>query len=325
MLQGFEKAQMTATTIFEDEHVSVYSSPAPGVKSRDVLVISYSPMNHDFGGKGIPARGALHSSGFDVVGIIARQNNWYPQASMVRAAEALRDLLRGYSCTVAYGSSMGGYAAIKYSALMGCDSVLSLAPQASIAPDDVPWDKRFSQHFSGALHQGMKISASDLAGMHYIVADPMLAVDLRHFHDVESLRPDRTFLVPAYFCDHYVVNPIASRTTIAAMFAAVLEGDVETVRRVYRKARKESAYYRGSLMSALALRRLAQGRLDSALAASDVAVASMPKLGDFLLTKSRIHLARNERNAAIMAARCAVELDPHREWYRRALREAEAN
>ncbi|WJS86324.1 hypothetical protein [Paracoccus sp. TOH] len=316
---------MTATTIFEDNHVSVYFSPAAEGKRSDVAVLSYSPMNHDFAARGIPALAALRSHGFDVFGIIARQNNWYPKTSLTQAAEALGNFLQGYSRKVGYGSSMGGYAAIKYSALMGCDCVLSLAPQVSIDPSDVPWDGRFAKYFSPNLHQDMNISSDDVAGTIYVVADPMLAVDLRHFCEVETLQSGQAFLVPAYFCDHYVVNPIASRTILAAMFSAVLDSDIEKVRGVYRKARKESSYYRGALMHALALRRMKQGHLDAALAACEVAVESMPMFAEFLLTKSKIHMVRKEREAAITAARQAVDLDPMREWYRRVLSEAEAS
>jgi tetratricopeptide (TPR) repeat protein len=309
--------------IYEDNHISVHAAPAPGGGPADVAVLSYCPMNHDFAAKGIPAMAALHSLKFDVFGIIARQNNWYPQASLHKAAAVLRPRLAGYRQRVAYGSSMGAYGAIKYSALLGCDHVLALAPQWSIDPGDVaPWDTRFSRHFSGALHAGMRIVPQDVAGRIAVVADPMLAADLRHVHEIAACGD--CALIPAYFCDHYVVNPIASRKTLAALFDAVLKDDLDRARAVYRQARKDSEYYRGALMHALARRRLRQGRLDAALRAGQAAVAAMPKQGDFLVTLSRIHAGRKDRAAAIAVARQAVEVDPGRAWYRQILQEAEA-
>ncbi|MTH78350.1 tetratricopeptide repeat protein [Paracoccus aestuariivivens] len=314
---------MVASTIFEDDQILVQSAPAAeGVRSP-VAVLSYSPMNHDFAAKGIPARAALQSLNFDVFGIIAKKNNWYPQSSVEAAAVALRPLLGEYSQKIAYGSSMGAYGAIKYSALMGCDHVLALAPQYSIDPADVPWDTRFRQHFRSELNTGMGIATGDVSGRVIVVTDPMLRVDLRHFEVIAQC--SQADLIPAYFCDHYVVNPIASRLILAALFKAVLDGNIDQAREVYRKARKSSAYYRGSLMHALAVRRMKQGRLDSAVAACTASIESMPKQAEFLLTKSRVHVLRKERDAAIAAATSAVQLDPTREWYQRVLREAEAS
>jgi hypothetical protein len=323
-LTGMQKAGQDMTEcIYEDSHISVHAAPAaPGARA-DVAVLSYSPMNHDFAAKGIPAMAALRSLKFDVFGIIARQNNWYPQASLRKAAAVLLPHLAGYRQRVAYGSSMGAYGAIKYSALLHCDHVLALAPQFSIDPRDVaPWDTRFSRHFSQDLHADMRIIPQDVAGRIAIVADPMLAVDLRHVRKIEACG-DCT-LIPAHFCDHFVVNPIASRTVLAALFEAVLHDDLDRAKAVYRQARKNSDYYRGALLHALARRRLRQGRLAAALQAGQAAVDIMPRQADFLVTLSRVHVARKDRDAAVAAAGRAVELDPGRAWYRQILQEAQA-
>jgi tetratricopeptide (TPR) repeat protein len=310
------------STIFEDDRISVHFVPTQGDCSG-IAALSYSPMNHNFAAKGIPARAALLSMKFDVFGIIAKQNNWYPQASLKAAAAVLLPRLQSYRKRWAYGSSMGAYGAIKYSALMGCDYVLALAPQCSIDPTDVaPWDSRFTRHFSPALNAGMKIRSSDMAGRIVIIGDPMLAADLRHFELIEQC--GEVTLIPAYFCDHYVVNPIASRQILAALFNAIQKGDLASAREIYRKARKGSNYYRGSLMQALARRRLQQGRLDAALAASTAATEALPDNADFLVTKSRIHTRRKERDAAIAAASRALELNPTREWYHQIMRDAES-
>src|SRR5271168_4492658 len=66
------------------------------------------------------------------VGIMAKKGNWYPVESLKAAATALASIIQGYDRRITYGGSMGGYAAIKFSRLLGATEVISLCPQWSI-------------------------------------------------------------------------------------------------------------------------------------------------------------------------------------------------
>lgn len=304
--------------LYEDDDIAVRRIGT----GSGTAVLSYSPMNHNFAKKGIPAHSALRRMGHDVFGIIAKKNNWYPRASIEAAAQRLRPMLAEYETRLAYGSSMGAYGAIKYSALLQCDRVLALAPQVSIDPADVgKWDTRFTRNFSAVKNNAMRITAPDIGGHVTAIFDPMCATDAQHVKllaDLAVVEP-----IPAYFCDHYVISPIASFSRLSALMEAVIADNPEQARAVYRSARKASPYYKAALMHYLSRRRLQQNRLDAALAGIDVAVELMPDRPEMLVTKSRIHRLRHERSQAISAAQRAVEVDPKREWFQRVLREAE--
>ena len=44
-----------------------------------------------------------------------------------------------------YGSSMGGYAALRFARALRADAILALSPQYSIDPAVVPWEDRWRQ------------------------------------------------------------------------------------------------------------------------------------------------------------------------------------
>jgi lysophospholipase L1-like esterase/tetratricopeptide (TPR) repeat protein len=81
--------------------------------------------------------------GIDAIHVLSRQNDWYQYPELLDAAAAARELLAGRDCVVAYGSSMGGYAAIRFGALFGAQLAAAFSPQFSIDPAVAPFEKRW--------------------------------------------------------------------------------------------------------------------------------------------------------------------------------------
>jgi hypothetical protein len=78
--------------------------------------------------------------------IISRGNEWYQYD---RIEDLFQEVIRttfGYPRVLSYGSSMGGYAAIRFADLVGANRVLAMSPQYSIDPQKVPWEKRWSEN-----------------------------------------------------------------------------------------------------------------------------------------------------------------------------------
>src|SRR5580658_5592563 len=50
----------------------------------------------------------------DAIHFVSRENDWYQYGEMPDALAAVAELVKGYDRVVAYGSSMGGYAAIRF-------------------------------------------------------------------------------------------------------------------------------------------------------------------------------------------------------------------
>lgn len=85
----------------------------------------------------------LEAHGIDGVHVMQRDNDWYQHAETGAAMERVREAVAGFGRVVAYGSSMGAYAAIRLGQLAGAGTVLALSPQFSVDPRVAPWERRW--------------------------------------------------------------------------------------------------------------------------------------------------------------------------------------
>jgi pimeloyl-ACP methyl ester carboxylesterase len=121
----------------------------------------------------------LRDRGVDAIHVIGRENNWYQYSEMPDATAAIAKVARGYQRTMTYGSSMGGYAAIRYGGVVGAERALAISPQFSVDPAVVPFDQRWeveAQQIDFALERGW---APPYAATSYILYDPR-NLDRRH-------------------------------------------------------------------------------------------------------------------------------------------------
>jgi tetratricopeptide (TPR) repeat protein len=94
--------------------------------------------------------GFLDGAGVDAIHIIPRENAWYQHPEMLDAMACVHAATRDYARIVSYGSSMGGYAALRFAGVAGANTALALSPQYSIDPALVPWEDRWlepGKHF----------------------------------------------------------------------------------------------------------------------------------------------------------------------------------
>ncbi|WCT73020.1 alpha/beta hydrolase [Sphingomonas naphthae] len=97
----------------------------------------------------------LHSEGFgeafcarrgiSYVGVIGRGNHWYQYGDLPDALAAVARAVRGAARVMTYGSSMGGYAALRCADAVGASAVLALSPQYSSDSAVVPFEGRWRQ------------------------------------------------------------------------------------------------------------------------------------------------------------------------------------
>jgi tetratricopeptide (TPR) repeat protein len=121
----------------------------------------------------------LDGAGVDAIHIIPRENTWYQQPEMLEAMACVHDATREYARVVSYGSSMGGYAALRFAGVAGATAALALSPQYSIDPALVPWEERWlepGKHFRPVWEGKLPFPALPEA---YVAYDP-LNVDRKH-------------------------------------------------------------------------------------------------------------------------------------------------
>ncbi len=85
------------------------------------------------------------SRGISCIAVRCATNGWYQYDDMLTALAVIRDRLPGGVRVMTYGSSMGGYAAIRFADAVGADACLALSPQYSNDRRKVPFEWRWGQ------------------------------------------------------------------------------------------------------------------------------------------------------------------------------------
>ncbi len=148
----------------------------------------------------------LAASGLDAVHVLSRENDWYHYPEMAEAMACVAAVTRCYGRVVAYGSSMGAYAAIRFAELAGATAILALSPQYSIDPSVVPWERRWRQigkHFNGRWERALPFPSVEQA---IIVHDPE-NLDRRHIERIAARL--RFEAIPIGFGGHPVTGFLA--------------------------------------------------------------------------------------------------------------------
>ena len=145
-----------------------------GGHGRDACVVTFDSFTDD---RTLDRPGFgqvfLDESGIDAIHVIARDNDWYQYADMADAMLAVKEAAGRYGRVTTYGSSMGGYAAIRLAGLAGAHAVLALSPQYSIDPAIAPWERRWiacSRAFRPVWERVLPLPAVSEA---YVVYDPL--------------------------------------------------------------------------------------------------------------------------------------------------------
>ena len=111
------------------------------------LVVTFDSLTHDPGLERLGfGQGWLDSEGYDAVHVVSRLNAWYQQPEMAELALRVRELSDRRSRTVTYGSSMGGYAAIRFAGRFGAQAAIAISPQFSVDPRRAPFDDRWAEY-----------------------------------------------------------------------------------------------------------------------------------------------------------------------------------
>jgi len=79
----------------------------------------------------------------DAIHVISRVNDWYQHEEILTICETIASATAGYRRVYAYGSSMGGYGAIRFGGLAGAEAAIALSPQFSIDKKSAPFEHRW--------------------------------------------------------------------------------------------------------------------------------------------------------------------------------------
>jgi hypothetical protein len=188
----------------------------------------------------------LMKSGIAAVGVMAKRGNWYPLEHMRAASRFILDKIGGYKTRITYGGSMGGYAAVKFSGLLGASHVLSMCPQWSIDPAECQGvDSGWRDHFLPAMC-GMGIRARDVAGEVFLFADAYHGSDMFHCRKIIENCPNSHFInVP--MVGHHVTTVFAGTGNLLHLIDACRGCNTNSLRGFSRRTRKRHPIWLGGI------------------------------------------------------------------------------
>lgn len=247
----------------------------------------------------------FEQQGVTALHLLSCDNGWFQSVEM---AEIMGEIARscvGADRIMTYGSSMGGYGAIRFARAIGAHAALALSPQYSLDPRLVPFETRWAQE-QRQLRFRRDIDGPIARGPDYIVAyDPRLPADRRHAELIAAATP--TTLLPLPHAGHPVGAFLADTHLLRPLALAALAGTLDRPRllRAAYARRGTSPHW----LAVLAERQPAH-RLSTAVALAKRAEALAPQ-HQSILDFTACTLARAGRfDEAVAMHRRAIAIEP---------------
>ena len=237
----------------------------------------------------------------DGIHLLSRENDWYQYPDMLDILARVRELTVGYTNVIAYGSSMGAYAAIRFGRLAGASTAFALSPQFSIDPAVVPFDRRW-------VHDGRRIKLLYEADPPPFVDTAIIVYDK---HDLDARHADlyrdktRIVDVPLLNCGHPCTGYLAELKLLQESCRALAEGvfDPSWLREAARARRRQA----GQFYVALSLKAR---HIDTRMKLMERAVALSPGNFNYLAHFATAAAQNGHREAAVAAINRGMEIAP---------------
>jgi len=189
----------------------------------------------------------LLANGISAVHVLGRGNDWYQYDDIFDAMATVRTATAGARRRITYGSSMGGYAAIRLADAVAATGVLALSPQWSINPKRSRWENRWPQdshriRWIDAIDGNLRCRARPV-----LVYNPHIALDLQHVARISA--ETLSILVPVPYSRHPVSTFLGEVSLLRPLLEAVLHDrcDPKAIKDEIRARRSTSSVYLGAL------------------------------------------------------------------------------
>lgn len=182
----------------------------------------------------------LRGRAIDAIHVLSRDNHWYQYPEWLNALAAVAAAAAGYRRVIAYGSSMGGFAALRYGAACGASAGIALSPQFTVDPAVVPFDTRWASDIARISFR--EDECSPLAAQ-YIAYDPCDAEDRQHFELFAACSAVQPIPVP--HGGHPVGSYLVETGLLGPLLQQIEDGspDIAAFTRELRSRRRQSGHY----------------------------------------------------------------------------------
>ena len=221
--------------VFENDDLVVFHAPRDPAR----LVVSFAHLDFPYGEGRYWGKVVLGRTDLSALGIVSKRNDWFPESALAPALPVIRAIAARYPRRLAYGFSMGAYAAVKHSRRLDATHVLALSPQWSIDPAETPFDYRLVRFFEPARMAGMAIGPADVAGRLTLLHDPYVAPDVAHAARILRLYRDPVSIaVPRI--GHETIDMMAASEVLAQVVDALLADDFGRLRAIVSRRRRSN-------------------------------------------------------------------------------------
>jgi tetratricopeptide (TPR) repeat protein len=240
-------------------------------RSRSAVVTFSSHVNNR--GLDRPGFGEafLLKYGIDAVHVICRGNEWFQYEDIYRALDAAAREIGGYENRVAYGLSMGGYAAINFSDFLQVNRVVAISPQYSIDPRRMPAETRWlpDSHRISFVHDRIDRLAGAAPPVG-IIYDDKFPLDCAHVGKIAETVPVTEIPIP--YSGHPSDRVLVEAGLLPSLVRQLIEGQFDPdafARELTVRAPRTPAYHinRAAVLPATSVKeKLRLTRLAAALA-----------------------------------------------------------
>jgi hypothetical protein len=188
----------------------------------------------------------LRDEGLDAIHVINRDNQWYQYPELPEALAAVATETAKVPRVFTYGSSMGGYAALRFARAVGARTAIAISPQYSLDPRVVPFENRWQADLARITFREQAIQP---AVRQIIFYDPRLKVDAQHFALFEAASAaqegSETVAVGVPHAGHPVGPLLAETGALQEAIRTIVAGGFtpSTVQRAVRERRAASQHH----------------------------------------------------------------------------------
>ena len=227
-------------TLFQSRDVLVRHRPA-GTAPGALCCITFSSFTTDpsLARQGF-AEEFLLEAGIDAIHVLTRDNLWYQYPEMPAVLRAVAAVARGYARRVTYGSSMGGYAALRFAEALGAQTAIVLSPQFSVDPRQAPFETRWRADVKRIRFNEAPLRPPARMVIFY---DPHQAEDAAHVARIAAC--GSALLVPLPYGGHPVGPLLVETGQLRPAILDILADrfDPVALQRAVRARRRDSRHY----------------------------------------------------------------------------------
>ncbi len=297
---------MTRSADFETEGARGFFAPSK-TASTELLVVTFNELGFTNRSDDFWGRSVFETLNQDCLGIVSKERRWF-SGILDEIAHASLPIRSRYKYVIGYGFSMGAFAALKGSGLLGFDAVLALSPQMSIDPAIVEtFDRRYAWNFR-TEDAGWQLHEGDVRCPSWLLYDPAYDIDRRHAEEIAKRA--NTTLVPVWFAGHDTAPVMRGSATMRRLLTAVQARDTAAITALAReKARANSDRH---YLAAKAL--AARGKPKSALAAARIACNRRPDEAGRLLFLGGLLERSGDFEEALRNTKAAIKVAGNVDW-----------